>query len=144
MDRRRVLIGIVAGVAGATTPLFAADPAQTVIDRLGADGFGNFSVNRTLIGRLRITASKSGATREVVLDPRNGEILRDLTRAGVEDDGDAAQSGAGAQSGSGGDDGPSGTDDGGPDDGGTDGGTDGGSGDGESGGDGSDSGDGED
>lgn len=148
MQRRAFLIGLAAGtVVQVGMALADNDPAQAVIARLRAEGFRDIAAARTFIGRVRITAHKGGATREVVVDPRTGEILRDLTRASQ-----TAQDDASSETGSG--SGPSGSDDGssgdaGSEDGGSDdGGSDGhGSGDGGSGGgsdsDGSDSGDSE-
>lgn len=118
MNRRIFLIGV-AGLALAAGAALAADPAQVVIDRLRTEGFENITAARTFIGRIRITASKRGQSREVVIDPRTGEILRDLIRATSTV---AAASGSGGDSGSssGGSSGGGGSDHGGSDDGGDD------------------------
>ncbi|MBY6048881.1 hypothetical protein [Vannielia litorea] len=59
-------------------------PAQSVRDRvvsqLEAQGFGNFRISRTLLGRVRIVAIGRGMQREIVFNPATGEILRDLSR----------------------------------------------------------------
>lgn len=124
MKRRTFLIGLATATLGVSGPLRAEDPAQAVIDRLRSEGFGNITTKRTFIGRVRITASKRGQSREVVVDPRNGEILRDLTRNTAADDDDGASA---SNSGSDGSGSGSGSDDGGSDDG-NSGGDDGGSG----------------
>ncbi len=56
-----------------------ADVADAVARELEADGYTNIQVERTLLGRVRVTAEGSdGSRREVVIDRGTGEILRDL------------------------------------------------------------------
>jgi hypothetical protein len=59
----------------------AQDDAATrsVIRQLGAQGFEIVSVRRTLLGRVRVLSRRGNLQREIVLDPRNGVILRDYT-----------------------------------------------------------------
>lgn len=56
--------------------------ADTLTDRLIAQlaeqGFSSFEVSRTWLGRVRIQAEGEGLSREVIVNPRTGEILRDL------------------------------------------------------------------
>jgi len=56
--------------------------ADTLTDRLIAQlaeqGFSRFEVSRTWLGRVRIQAEGEGLSREVIVNPRTGEILRDL------------------------------------------------------------------
>jgi len=113
--------------------------AQTSVDRISSvlrrEGYRNIDTSRTLLGRVRITAEKEGFTREIILNPRSGEVLRDILFA---TNGEAVRSGSfdyeeasdndddGDSGGGGGDDGDSGGDDDGGDDG-DSGGDDGGS-----------------
>ena len=50
-----------------------------IIERLVEAGFGQIEVTRTLLGRIRIVAIKGNMRRELVVNPRTGEILRDVT-----------------------------------------------------------------
>ena len=63
--------------------LATASDAQETVDRitqrLEQQGFAVVAVERTLLGRVMIRAENERATREVVLDPATGEILRDYT-----------------------------------------------------------------
>lgn len=90
----------------------APDYAAQVTGQLRDQGYRRIEVSRTLLGKIVITAEGKGHSREVVIDPRNGALLRDLVRqdrggsggsvglAVVDDD----NSGSGSGSGSGGDD----------------------------------------
>ena len=100
MDRRfflTVLGGAVATASGA----FAAAFADVVVDQLRAQGYETLVIERTLLGRVRILAQKAGKTREIILNPRTGEILRDvLTDASGEVVPQIASSGGSGSSGS--------------------------------------------
>ena len=59
-------------------PLSAkADVVDTVIRQLRADGYSTVTVSRTLLGRARIVGEGGRGAREIVLDRRTGEVLRD-------------------------------------------------------------------
>ncbi|MEM7724535.1 MAG: hypothetical protein AAF376_19520 [Pseudomonadota bacterium] len=51
--------------------------AETVIGQLRAQGYEQIEITRTFLGRLRIEAQGPDGTREIVLNPRTGLILRD-------------------------------------------------------------------
>lgn len=81
MKRRRLLKGILlaAGVQALTAlPSFAATFVEQVVSQLRAQGFEAIEVERTLLGRTRIAAVSADGSREIVLNPNTGEILRDL------------------------------------------------------------------
>ncbi|MFV0303381.1 MAG: hypothetical protein ACK5IP_21360 [Paracoccus sp. (in: a-proteobacteria)] len=118
------------------------DVAAQVSQQLSSQGYGRIEVRRTLLGKVVVIAHGHGHQREIVIDPRNGALLRDLirqedgqqngvsiARVGEPDDGDGKDDGEG-------DDGKDG-DNSGPDD-------DGGDDDSDSGGDDSDSDDSDD
>jgi hypothetical protein len=153
-SRRRFMIGLAAALLAAG-PAAAQDDRVTrsVLRQLEGQGFTVQQVRRTLLGRVRIVSSRGDLTRETVLDPRNGVILRDLaTRDGgggtprigdYDDDGDQTAPGSAPGSDddddddnddgggwSGGDDDDNDDDDGDDDDGDDDGGDDGGDDDG--------------
>ncbi len=78
MDRRGFLITLAAGVAAAS-PAVAQDVVDQVVRQLRSFGYTDITVSRTLLGRVRILASGPKGTREIILNPSTGEILRDLT-----------------------------------------------------------------
>ena len=135
MNRRVFLGRCAAGVFGAVfagSAAFADSFEGSVVAQLRGQGYRDIDVERTMLGRVRIVAAKGTRTREIILNPRTGEILRDVLLAA---DGQVEPEIAGGDDsgkGSSGDDGSSG--DGSGDDGGSegDGGADGG---GDSGGD---------
>lgn len=54
---------------------------ETVARQLKNQGYSEIVVEYTLLGRARITAQRQGVNREVIVNPRTGEILRDYSRA---------------------------------------------------------------
>jgi hypothetical protein len=50
---------------------------EVIVAQLRAQGYSQIVVTRTLLGRIRIDAALGGLRREIVLNPRTGEILRD-------------------------------------------------------------------
>ena len=56
---------------------------RSLARQLEAQGFSVTEIRRTLLGRVRVVATRGGQTREIVVDPRNGAILRDFTSGGV-------------------------------------------------------------
>jgi hypothetical protein len=84
MNRRGFLGQLGAGLALAglgARPALAESPVDAVIRQLEGFGYRDISVRRTLLGRVRVQARRGADEREIVLDPRTGEILRDLLRA---------------------------------------------------------------
>lgn len=84
-------------------PMALAQTAQEqVATQLQAQGWSVTRVGRTLLFRVRIEAVRGGQLREVILNPRTGEILRDYTRplrasdrqGPIRDDGERASGGA--------------------------------------------------
>lgn len=55
-----------------------ADYQQDIVRQLQGMGFDRIEVSRTLLGRVRITAFGADGSREIILNPNTGEILRDL------------------------------------------------------------------
>jgi hypothetical protein len=121
MNRRMFLaLGVSAALCGHMAN--AQGFADSVVDQLRRQGFSRISVGRTLLGRTQIVAEGNGGRREIILNPRTGEILRDLwqsnsnsgsgsgggnriVRDSRNDDSDDDDSGRGRGRGRGGDDG---------------------------------------
>ena len=77
MKRRHFLICIAASLAMAGA-VQAASFADAVMAQLTRQGFASITSESTWLGRVRITAQRDGGVREIVLNPRTGEILRDI------------------------------------------------------------------
>jgi hypothetical protein len=77
MRRRDFLSGLVA--AGALAgPALAESVVDSVVSQLRDLGFQSVTQERTLLGRVRIVARREDGQREIIINPRTGEILRDL------------------------------------------------------------------
>ncbi|MES2914202.1 MAG: hypothetical protein V4753_03685 [Pseudomonadota bacterium] len=77
MKRREFLYGLAAGVAFGA-PAMADGVADSIIRQLKRLGFRTVSQERTLLGRIRIVAKRGDGQREIIVNPKTGEILRDL------------------------------------------------------------------
>jgi hypothetical protein len=77
MKRREFMTGLLAGVALAG-PATAQDVAGDIIAQLLQQGFTDVTSSTTWLGRVRILAQRDNDSREIVVNPRTGEILRDV------------------------------------------------------------------
>ena len=111
MHRRKFLVLVTAFSLSGTMPAWA-DKEDDIIERLVEAGFGQIEVSRTLLGRVRIVAIKGNIRRELVINPRTGEILRDVTLVAEDEKSSGSSNGVGRSSndGSGSDDDVSGND----------------------------------
>lgn len=131
IDRRQFVLGLAVAVAMGT-PVQAKEYADQVLAQLERQGYRIVTQGRTFLGRVRIVAQKGEGQREIVLNPRTGEILRDIWSGGEnslqtailprENDSRSGTSGNGRGDGGGGSGGgeSGGDDHGGDDDGGED------------------------
>jgi hypothetical protein len=81
MNRRAFLLGtasIGAGLLLAPGLAIAETVADPVLRVLRKQGYRDFEVTRTWLGRVRITATREGRRREVILNKTSGEVLRDV------------------------------------------------------------------
>lgn len=81
MKRRSFLVGLGAVAAlqlALAAAAFAATAADQIIAQLRDQGFTEIEVEQTWLGRTRIVAERGDASREIILNPGTGEILRDL------------------------------------------------------------------
>ena len=76
--RRLLILALLAGLAG---PAQSATLAEAVVAELVAKGYSDVGITRTWLGRIVITAERDGRTREITLNPKTGEILRDYFRS---------------------------------------------------------------
>jgi hypothetical protein len=82
LKRRNFLVVAVAGLAAAT-PAVAQDIVASIIGQLRKQGFQSVLEERTLLGRVKIIATRQDGRREIIVNPRTGEILRDLWTPGA-------------------------------------------------------------
>ena len=71
-----VLMAVVAVAA----PAGAQTVEDSIIRQLRAQGFTEFDVSRSWLGRIVIQAENETLEREIVVNPQTGEILRDYWR----------------------------------------------------------------
>lgn len=107
------VFAIALGTAGAG---HADDLVDSVVRQLRAQGYSTFVVERTLLGRIRIEAEGRNGEREIVLNRRTGEILRDYRDDDDDDDRDDDDKSAEDTSGAGSSNSGRGSDDSGRDD----------------------------
>jgi hypothetical protein len=67
---------LVAGLCGTAT--FAQDLPDAFVAQLKEQGFAIVLVENTWLGRIRVLAQTDQGTREIILNPTTGEVLRDL------------------------------------------------------------------
>jgi hypothetical protein len=63
------------------TRAFSASYEEAIVAQLTQQGFAQIVVETTWLGRVRILATRPDGLREIILNPRTGEILRDLWTA---------------------------------------------------------------
>ncbi|MCG6901055.1 MAG: hypothetical protein LJE68_00095 [Rhodobacter sp.] len=64
----------------AASPVLAADVTSAWIRQLSIDGYDKITISNTWLGRKRILAEKGAIEREIIINPRTGEVLRDYSR----------------------------------------------------------------
>lgn len=77
MLKRIVFILVLATAMPVAQPVFANPIADSAVSQLRKQGYSDIQVQRTLLGRIRITATSETYTRELVIHPITGEIMRD-------------------------------------------------------------------
>ncbi|WP_299424438.1 hypothetical protein [uncultured Shimia sp.] len=65
------LVAALSGTAQAETRV------EAIARHLAEQGYHDIEIGRTFLGRARIEAEKNGMEREIIVNPRTGEILRD-------------------------------------------------------------------
>lgn len=77
MNRRKLILAGFA-VAFWGTAALAQDFNAIVVEQLKSAGFTEIRVSRTWLGRMRVVAQNDKFRRELILNPRTNEILRDV------------------------------------------------------------------
>lgn len=77
MKRRAMILVTLAAIMLPGVAL-AQSFQDRLVAKLGAEGYTSINVSRTWLGRTRIRARSPDYRREIVFDPRTGEILRDF------------------------------------------------------------------
>lgn len=77
MKRREFLSGLAVSLVLAS-PAAAQDYVDSIVSQLREQGYRSIVQERTLLGRVRIVADRKDGEREIIVNPRTGEILRDL------------------------------------------------------------------
>lgn len=78
MNRRSILIAFVAALALPAASVMAKEPYEEWTDWLEDEGYTDIKASRTLLGRIQIQARLGRMSREIVINPRTGEVLRDV------------------------------------------------------------------
>lgn len=78
MHRRSLIAAVAACLLLSSTTAALADRADDVVEWLSDQGYTGIEVSRTLLGRARVLAWRDGLQRELIINPRTGEILRDV------------------------------------------------------------------
>ena len=73
------MLALAAGLAVTAAPALAQSLADQVVAQLRRQGYAQISVSRTFLGRIRIEAANVRHSREIILNPRTGEYLRDYS-----------------------------------------------------------------
>lgn len=75
MRKSLILFGLLGALSA--LPVGAQSLENQLLSQLQAEGYSEIDMRRTLLGRLRITALTETHEREIVINPRTGEVLRD-------------------------------------------------------------------
>ncbi|WP_181366484.1 hypothetical protein [Albidovulum aquaemixtae] len=78
--KRQLSILTLAACLAVPASALADAVSDSIARQLRDQGYGEIAVSRTLLGRTRIVARARDGYREIIVNPRTGEILRDLWR----------------------------------------------------------------
>mgnify|MGYP000644389250 CR=1 FL=1 len=71
-------VGLILAASLAGSAAFAVGVTDEIVRQLQADGYTDIVLEKTWLGRIRIRAISPSGTREIIVNPSTGEILRDL------------------------------------------------------------------
>jgi len=78
MTKRNSILALALVASFAASPALAQNYSERVISWLEQHGYTKFEVKRTWLGRVKIEAYAKGVEREIIINGRTGEILRDF------------------------------------------------------------------
>lgn len=76
--RKSKILALAFGLTLAASQVFAQSFTDDFIARLEAEGYTEFVITRTWLGRTRLLARNGSIIREIIFNTRSGEILRDF------------------------------------------------------------------
>ena len=82
------MLALFAALACAITPAWGSDLVTSVTRQLLKQGYSDITTSQTWLGRTRIIAIGEDSRREIIVNPRTGEILRDFWQDIDDDDDD--------------------------------------------------------
>jgi len=82
------MLALSAALACAITPAWGSDLVTSVTRQLLKQGYSDITTSQTWLGRTRIIAIGEDSRREIIVNPRTGEILRDFWQDIDDDDDD--------------------------------------------------------
>lgn len=82
------MLALSAALACAITPAWGSDLVTSVTRQLLKQGYSDITTSQTWLGRTRIIAIGEDSRREIIVNPRTGEILRDFWQEIDDDDDD--------------------------------------------------------
>lgn len=78
-------------LAAQASPALAQSYEAALMAQLQREGYARISMTTTLLGRIRIQAEGQKGQREIVLNPRTGEVLRDVWHVADKGDDDGGE-----------------------------------------------------
>lgn len=86
--RRSTIAALLLSTTFGLAPAYAQSSNDKILAHLKQQGYLEIHITRTWLGRTRIEAISESHEREIILNSRTGEILRDYSEALDEDDDD--------------------------------------------------------
>ncbi len=74
---RNLIYACLIALSVSGTPAMAQSMQDVIVQQLVDQGFHRIRINTTFLGRVRIVATSDTRSREIIFNPRTGEILRD-------------------------------------------------------------------
>ena len=81
MFKKILLLLLMTAMTLAALPAAAGQNRDSIVFQLKQQGYDQIAVSRTWLGRTRILAKRENEQREIIINPRTGEILRDFWRS---------------------------------------------------------------
>lgn len=78
MSKRQSIATFALVACLSASPAMAEEVSDRIVLWLEQQGFTNFEIERTWLGRIKIEAYARGVEREIIINGRTGEILRDF------------------------------------------------------------------